>query len=345
MLSRPGQDNAVESCDVPPKNPLAPSDGERAKGEGFRSLAEAAGIVPHISVCVCTFKRPALLAKLLKGLFDQRTDGKFTFSIVIVDNDRLGSARKTVEGFQASHELAIDYFIEPEQSIALARNRAVSNAKGNFVAFIDDDEYPIVDWLLQLYNTLIDRKADGVLGPVDSQFTEAPPAWILKTGVFDRPNGPGYVTGAVLDWRRTGTGNVLIRRNVFEAVEGPFLPQFGSGGEDLDFFRRASSKDKVFVWCNEALAHETVPLERTRVWFQLRRALLRGKVSLQQPSGRGLGLLKSAVAFCIYTLLLPVFLLMGRSMFVKYLIKDFDHFGKLLAVCRINVVRQKYVVK
>jgi glycosyltransferase involved in cell wall biosynthesis len=302
------------------------------------------GPVPHISVCVCTFKRPALLANLLKGLLEQRTDGKFGFSVVIVDNDCLGSARKTVESFRGS-DMAIEYFIEPEQSIALARNRAVSNAKGDFVAFIDDDEYPITDWLLQLYNTLVERKADGVLGPVDAKFTEPPSDWMLKTGVFDRPNGPGYETGSVLDWRRTGTGNVLLRRAVFDVVEGPFLPQFGSGGEDLDFFRRASSMGKVFIWCNEALAHETVPPERTRVWFQLRRALLRGKVSVQQPSGRGLGLMKSAAAFCIYTLLLPVFLLMGRPMFVKYLVKDFDHIGKLLAVCRINVVRQKYVVK
>jgi Glycosyltransferases, probably involved in cell wall biogenesis len=282
---------------------------------------------------------------LIKGLLVQRTEGKFTFSITIVDNDHLGTARETVEHFQQNHEIAIDYFIEPVQSIALARNRSVSNAKGDFIAFIDDDEYPVADWLLQLYNTLIERKVDGVLGPVDSQFAEPPPAWMLKTGVFDRPNGPGYETGAVLDWRRTGTGNVLLRRAVLGVVDGPFLSQFGSGGEDLDFFRRASLKGKVFIWCNEALAHETVPVERTRVWFQLRRALLRGKVSLERPSGRGLGLLKSAAAFFIYTLSLPIFLVMGRAMFVKYLIKDFDHIGKLLAWCGIDVVRQKYVVK
>jgi len=85
------------------------------------------GIVPHISVCICTFKRPALLAKLLKGAFEQQTDGKFTFSVVVVDNDRLGSARETVERFGSER---IRYVIEPEQSIALARNRAMANASG-----------------------------------------------------------------------------------------------------------------------------------------------------------------------------------------------------------------------
>jgi hypothetical protein len=88
-----------------------------------------------------------------------------------------------------------------------------------------------------------------------------------------------------------------------------------------------------------------VPPERTRLLFQLRRALLRGKVSLGQPGGRGFGILKSLAASGLYTILLPVLLIMGRPLFVKYLIKDFDHIGKLLALCRINIVRQKYVVE
>src|SRR5882757_8144833 len=74
----------------------------------------------HISVCVCTFKRPALLADLLQGLLNQTTDGTFTYSIVLVDNDRHESGRPTVERFQVARPEAIDYFVEPEQSIALA---------------------------------------------------------------------------------------------------------------------------------------------------------------------------------------------------------------------------------
>jgi len=43
-------------------------------------------------------------------------------------------------------------------------------------------------------------------------------------------------------------------------------------------------------------------------------------------------------------MLLPVFLLIGRHMLVKYLIKDFDHIGKLLTACGINVAKEKYVL-
>ena len=35
-----------------------------------------------------------------------------------------------------------------KQNIALARNKAIENAKGDFIAFIDDDEFPLDQWLL-----------------------------------------------------------------------------------------------------------------------------------------------------------------------------------------------------
>ena len=50
--------------------------------------------IPHITVCICTFKRPALLGQILEELRSQQTEGRFTYSIVITDNDRSESARE-----------------------------------------------------------------------------------------------------------------------------------------------------------------------------------------------------------------------------------------------------------
>jgi glycosyltransferase involved in cell wall biosynthesis len=226
---------------------------------------------------VCTFKRPALLADLLRGLLNQTTDGKFTYSIVLVDNDIQESGRSTVEHFRTAAPETIHYVVEPEQSIALARNRAAAHATGDYVAFIDDDEVPVEDWLLKLYHALIKFRADGVLGPVKPRFAVMPSTWALKAGLFERPNSQDYPSGMVLHCGQTGTGNALIQRHVLDEVAGPFRREFASGGEDIDFFRRAMNAGKVFVWCADALAYETIPAERTHVSFQLKRALLRGK--------------------------------------------------------------------
>lgn len=297
----------------------------------------------HISVCVCTYKRPAFLADLLRGLVSQTTDGKFTYSIVLVDNDRDQSGRSTAEQFRSARPEAIAYFVEPEQSIALARNRATAHATGDYVAFIDDDEVPIEDWLLKMHGAMLEFQADGVLGPVKSRFAVMPSASALKAGMFERPNSQDYPSGLVLHWDQTGTGNALIRRCVFDEIEGPFRSEFGSGGEDIDFFRRAMARGRTFVWCADAVVYETIPIERTRISFQLKRALLRGKASLASQSGRPLGILKSVAACGVYTMFLPFSLLFGRHVFLKYLVRNCDHLGKLLALVGLDFVGQTYV--
>jgi glycosyltransferase involved in cell wall biosynthesis len=299
--------------------------------------------VDRITVCVCTFHRPLLLARLLGCLERQTSSGQFDCSVVIVDNDRLESARGVVEPFGRTARVPVRYYVEPEQNIALARNMAARHADGDLVAFIDDDEEPIDEWLLRMHRTLHACGADGVFGPVQAAFTVAPPPWMLRAGVFDRPSYPA--TGSPIEWRQTGMGNVLVRREALDELDGPFRKEFGSGGEDVDFFRRSMARGRRFVWCGEAVVYETVPPERTRLSFQMRRALMRGKMSLAHPSERSRGVVKSLAATAIYTTLLPAFLLRGRHVFVKYLIKDLDHIGKLLALCGIDAVGDKYIVK
>lgn len=298
-------------------------------------------IYDHISICICTYKRPELLGLLLKKLQIQETDNLFTYSIVIVDNDHAQSAKNAVTPFKKKLLVDIDYFHEPEQNIALARNKAVKNAKGNFVAFIDDDEFPVNNWLYNLYKTYNNYNVDGVLGPVKPYFAEKPPQWIIKGKMFDRPT---HKTGSVLHWNNTRTGNALLRKNIFNDCENLFNPEFGSGGEDKNFFKRMIEKGNTFIWCNEAPVYEIVPPVRWKRAFMLKRALLRGKVSLIHPSSIGIDVLKSVIAFSIYTWALPLLFLIEHHIFMKYLIKNFDHIGRLLAVCGLDVIKEKYVM-
>ena len=295
---------------------------------------------PVISVCVCTYKRPQQLRELLRYLNEQTTNGLFNFSIVVVDNDANESGRNVVELFAQRSSVPVKYAVEPQQSIALARNACVAMGSSPLLAFIDDDEEPSINWLQKLYEVLIGYGADGVMGPVVPRFDERAPSWAVKGSVFRRPT---FETGEVIDWAAAGIGNALIRREVLVELDGPFRPQFGAGGEDQDLFRRAMSRGRVFVWSAEAVCHEPIPPERTRLAFQLRRALLRGRVALCGPGGSLLGLLKSAIAVPLYAAILPFCLMMGSHVFVAQLVRSFDHLGKLLAACGIDLVGDKYV--
>jgi GT2 family glycosyltransferase len=164
----------------------------------------------------------------------------------------------------------------------------------------------------------------------------------VKGGVFQRPT---FETGEFIHWRAAATNNALVKREVLLELDGPFRSEFGAGGEDQDLFRRAMLRGRVFVWSAEALCHEPVPPERTKVAFQLRRALLRGKQALRGPGGSWRGIIKSAIVLPMYAVLLPVCLVMGSHVFVTYLIKSFDHLGKLLATCGIDLVGDKYITQ
>jgi succinoglycan biosynthesis protein ExoM len=292
----------------------------------------------HITVCVCTHLRPELLNRLLTRLAHQRTHGLFTLSCVVVDNDPGKSAGAVVRDVAERHSLSLRYVTEPAKNFALIRNKALELVDGNLFAFIDDDEVPGEDWLMQLRQTLYDCSADGVLGPVRPYFEEEPPSWIVKSGICRRPE---YATGTVLHWRETRTGNVLMWTSVVRENGIRFDPQFGTGGEDIDFFRRASAAGKRFVWCNEAPAFELVPPSRLRRRYYIKRALVQGGISLKYAVARSsfvgrLGVaVKASSAAALYTLALPILFMAGDHVGMKYLIKDCHHIARLLAIVKI----------
>lgn len=292
------------------------------------------GSIDHISICICTYRRAELLRNLLDKLHDQKTEGLFSYSIVVVDNDQDGSARNIAAGFQKnSSVITLDYDIEPQKSIPMARNRAVQNARGNFIAFIDDDEFPVDGWLLNLYKTCIKCNADAVLGPVRPHFETRPPGWIVKGKFFDRPE---YKTGTILRWEETRGGNVLLKKYMFHDPSDSFDPSY-LHGEDKELFRRMMEKGRIFVWCNEAPAFETqLPCRFKRMYF-LKRALVRGNFSFRHESSKLLTMQKSLIALVAYTVLLPFLLFIRHDLFMKYLIKDCDHVGKLMAGCGIYI--------
>jgi succinoglycan biosynthesis protein ExoM len=331
------------------RKPLGSSnlEGELASEEYFQPdfpfnnfgrRAVTGTATPHISVCICTFKRAELLTLLLEKLSEQKTGGGFTFSAVVADNDPAQSARATVAAFSSATSMPVTYCFEERQNIALTRNKSLENANGDFIAFIDDDEYPAADWLLNMYNTRKEYDVAGVLGPVVPYFEHKPPSWATKGKFFDRVR---FKTGFQLSSDQSRTGNVLFKRDILSAVDVPFRSQFDTAGEDIDFFRRMMEKGFKFIWCDEGIAYELVPASRCTRKYLLRRALLRGSNFSKHPADRFKNGAKSLIAVPCYAISLPVLILFGQPVFLRYLIKLFDHFSRLLAYVGLPVVTQR----
>lgn len=297
-----------------------------------------ARVPPHIAVCICTYQRPHLLARLLEALDAQETGARLTYSVVIVDNDESKSAESVAVQWREKMSIDLLYCVEPRQNIALARNAAIRNAPGEFVAFIDDDECPPRTWLMELLKASEEYDADAVLGPILPEFEVKPPAWIVKGKFFERPNRS---TGERLPWSKCRTGNLLLRRRMLLPDDSWFRPEFGTGGEDVDFFARMSQRGHSAVWCREAAVQETVPASRCSRKYLLGRALLRGCNANRRNHDRLANAAKSLAALPCYVVLLPVLALAGQHWFMKYLIKTCDHLSRLLAFVGINLISKR----
>lgn len=225
-----------------------------------------------VDVCVATYKRPELLAGLLDSLFRQDLDG-IRMRVIVVDNDKHESARPVVEGFQKSSPAELVYELEPLQSISLARNRALRHVRADYIAFVDDDEIVLREWLSALLETMEGHQADAVFGPVFKILPQDAPAWAKKSRAFKcyrRPTGQSLLSG--------GTCNALVRRIALGSPPQEFDPVFGlTGGEDSDFFFRLHLSGKKLVWCDEAVVHERIPIERLTLKWVCQRGFRGGQ--------------------------------------------------------------------
>lgn len=298
----------------------------------------------HISVCICTYRRDELLENLLRKLKCQQSDDAFEVSVVVVDNDAEAPARATVARVGREQSLDYTYDVEPDKCIAAARNRAVRLARGNYVAFIDDDEFPPAEWLLTMFHAMQLFGADGALGPVYPFFRESPPDWLVKSKLCERPV---HRTGTWLHWEQTRTGNVLLKRSLFEEHGLWFDVKYRTSGSDKEYFREAMSLGYRFVAVEEAPVYEIVPPARQTKHYYLNRAIVQASNErrFRAPYLKGVSKLaapmKAIAALGIYGFLLPFSAFLGMHAVVLCLEKCAYHLSWLLAMVGVDLAKKR----
>lgn len=248
---------------------------DAARGNGNeRHSARMTQIETDIAavVCVPTFRRPAGLRAVLDSLAAQTFARPF--AVVVIDNDARGREGMDVaQPYFAQQALRGLVAVEPDQGNCHAINAAFRTALDRYpqtplFLMIDDDEIADPAWLAAMVECAERTGADIVGGPVRPQLPKGVSPALAEHPVFAPPysrSGPVPML--------YGSGNFLARRTVFDALGG-FLLEFNFlGGGDTDFFTRARAKGLSSYWCQDALVCETVPLERTRTGWILKRSL------------------------------------------------------------------------
>ncbi len=229
-----------------------------------------------VSVIVTTFNRSESLARALESLTAQRTDGEFAVEVVVVDNGSTDDTRLVVDEAARGGGPDVRYGFEPKQGLPFARNHGLSEARGAWIAFFDDDQCAAPDWLLTLYRFAKARGLSCVGG--------------ARTLVFEGESRPrlapycrqllGESTAGLEPIRYSRvllptTGNVLVHRGVFAAL-GSFNETWLEGGEDTEFFNRLVASEIEAWYTPDAVVEHVIPESRLATSYLERIALRHG---------------------------------------------------------------------
>jgi glycosyltransferase involved in cell wall biosynthesis len=224
----------------------------------LRAGLETPTDVPTLTVAVCTRQRAERLRRCLVSIL-QATHGREGVDILVVDNAPADTATHDVVDELGS----VGYVVEPRAGLDFARNRAVSTAEGELLAFVDDDVVVHPHWVDRVRGAFVDQPdaecVTGLVLPFATE-TEAQVRFELRGGFrrgFERlrhigPDTPGdrvFPFGA----GRFGAGcNMAFRTSTLDALggfdnaldTGPPLP----GGGDIDMFFRVLRAGSVLVY-------------------------------------------------------------------------------------------------
>jgi glycosyltransferase involved in cell wall biosynthesis len=232
----------------------------------------------NISVIIATHNRCNLLDECLAHMARQ------TFGpgdeVVVVNNGSTDGTDAAVARHACAYSAPLVYVEEPTPGKSNAIAAALRVAKGDVLAFTDDDVNVAPTWLEAIRRAMIDSDTALVGGPVEPRWERCAPTWLrLSAQTYGRLTAPlailNYGAETIDLGSRTALGaNLAVRRDVFER-SGGFAPHLGKlrgtllSGEDHELCRRVQAAGLRAVYCPDVRVFHWVPVARMRLRYYL----------------------------------------------------------------------------
>jgi len=247
-----------------------------------------------VSVVLCTYNGASSLEATLASFTQLAVPGELTWEVVLVNNNSSDSTEKIIENFAGTSGLNVQHAFEPRQGKVFALNTGIRKARGEIIAFTDDDVLLDSGWLVGLESTFARFSCIGVGGKVVPVLNQPQPKWLeiedqQVVGHFDYGAEPKEINLPPIG------GNMAFRRAAFEKyglfrIElGPDSSEIG-GNEDDEFGRRLLNAGEKIVYSPAAIAY--LPIESYRLtkdyflrWFySMGKANMRARMWPQDAS-------------------------------------------------------------
>ncbi len=220
------------------------------------------------TVALCTHNHADRLGRTLADLPRIRPP-RGTWELLVIDNASSDDTPGLLAGHDWPHGWSVRIVREDRLGIANARNRAITEARGDWLIFIDDDESADPDWLCAYERLIEAHQPDAFGGRIEVLFEDPRPAWLSDEllGFLGRLDWSEWTMPLNDPATPLYTGNFGFRRALCERV-GMFdqaLGRMGSennGGEDVDFYRRLVRAGAAVWWAPEAVIHHRIQVAK-----------------------------------------------------------------------------------
>ncbi|MBF2035675.1 MAG: glycosyltransferase family 2 protein [Leptolyngbyaceae cyanobacterium T60_A2020_046] len=160
----------------------------------------------NFTVAIPTYNGAARLPQVLDALRSQIDTDTFTWEVLVVDNNSHDDTAALVQRYQTDWptQTPLRYCFEAKQGLAYARQHAIDAARGEWVAFVDDDVITAPDWLAAAHRFSQEHPTAGAYGgQVHPAFEGEPPANFKRIQSFlairERGETPHRYDPAVLN--------------------------------------------------------------------------------------------------------------------------------------------------
>ena len=217
---------------------------------------------PLISVVICSYNRVQTLGPAIESAASQKMDAASSFEIVIIDDGSTDGTEQVVRQIADRSPVPVRYIKESGKGIPFARNRGVREARGEWIAFFDDDQIAENGWLNALILAAQETGAQIVGGVRRLQFMEGDPPRLgplTREILGEKYYGPHR--RRINRFTLACTGNVLIRRRLFGRI-GQFDADMHRGMTDIDWMRRAFDAGISSWYSPHAVVRHLIPRHR-----------------------------------------------------------------------------------
>jgi glycosyltransferase involved in cell wall biosynthesis len=229
-------------------------------------------MLPVVSVIICTYNRGASLAATLWSLANMDVPEGLIWELLVVDNNSTDNTRGVINDFAVSAHLDVRYVFEPRQGKSYALNTGISFARGQVMAFTDDDVTVGPKWLVALSEAFERHDCLGVGGRIEAVWKMPKPNWLEQKGphslmfaIVRFDHGDEYCALEIPPYG----ANMAFRRMAFEKY-GLFRVDLGpgyrglAGGEDTEFCRRVMLVGEELIYAPDAVVFHPVEEYRAR---------------------------------------------------------------------------------